>query len=321
MQADLSLPNPPKSGNNSTPKLIVTHVAPDFDAIAYAWLMAKYAPGFEDTLITYTPFSNPDLELLNRANSVGDIGGKYDPSKWRFDHHHLEGNESTATCTAKMTWEHLLSLELEIDVAHLEPLIEIVYQGDLGHVDPVGIHGLLWGFGIRAKKGLGQRLSDQEAMAWGFELLDLSATWLKRQVEVKAELAEKVIWKSDDNLVWAVKHGSAGTSFTAYAEGARLVVFEAEPIELDEGISYPVGVSRANEWQSPNIGQLISEILHMADNYDPAVIAEIESWFVHPGGFFAGRGTAKGPMFEKPKTDLITLTTAIDNAWKREVRE
>lgn len=297
-------------------KIVVTHSSPDFDAIGYTWLMARYAPGFEDAQIAYTPFGNPDRDLLERADSVGDIGGEYDPERWRFDHHHLKGRQSTATCAAKMLWLRLLSLKIE--VGYLEPLIEIIYQGDLGRVDLVGIHASFWGFGIRSEENLGRRLNDQERMAWGFELLDISATWLERKVELKAELAQKVIWKSNDNLVWAVENGSGGTSFAAYSEGARLVVFFGEPIELDEGTTYPVGVSRANEWPEPDIGQLVDEILNMPGG-DPAVCAEIETWFVHPAGFFAGRGTAKGPMFEPPKAGLMAIAASIDDAWHREI--
>ena len=334
MQVEYSLPNPPKSGNHPTPKLIVTHVHPDFDAIGYAWLMAKYAPGFSAYQIAYTPFSNPDRDLLIRADSVGDIGGIYSPQRWRFDHHHLKGTASTATCATKQTWWHLRH-NLSIDLDYLAPLIEIIHQGDLGHTDPIGIHALLWGFAIRTSKNLGQHLSDQETMAWGFELLSLADTWLKRQVEVKTELAQKVIWKSDDNLVWAIKDGSTGTSFAAYSEGARLVVFEGKPIKLTpypqdhpnaikippwqkSTHTYPVGVSRANEWQEPDIIQIVDEILMNIPSGDPTVCDEIALWFVHPAGFFAGRGTSKAPNPKPLACSIVKIAMSISAAWERD---
>jgi len=305
------------SAKNPTPKLIVTHTNPDLDAIGYAWLMAKYAPGFGAYRIEFTAFGQ-DRDLIDRADSVGDIGGVYDPARRRFDHHQLPGAESTATCATRMTWDWLQSQG--IDVAHLEPLVEIIHQGDLGRQSPVGLHGLLQGFAIRFKKNTGQRLSDQELMAWGFELIDCSATWLRRQAKVKAELAEKVLWKSEDGLIWAIQSGSTETSFAAYEQGARLVVFFGEPIELPNGTTYPVGVSRAPEWQEPDISILIySIIIHSTSHSE--VITEMESWFVHPAGFFAGRGTAKGPMYEKPKCSLLNLASVIDTGWLREVAE
>jgi len=315
MQANPIVRNFHFSDKNPTPKTIVTHTNPDLDAIAYAWLMAKYAPGFGAYKIEFESIANPDRNLLEQADSVGDIGGEYDPARWRFDHHHLPGAESTATCATRMVWEHLLSLG--IDVAHLEPLIEVVHQGDLGYTDAAGIHAILWGFGIRFEANNNRRLTDQEMAAWGFEILDCAGHWLKRKAELSAELSEKVIWKSDDRLIWAVENGSHGTSFAAYAEGARLIVFFGKPIDLPEGTTYPVGVSRAPEWQEPNLNVSIGHILHMADHYPPEVIAEIESWFVHPAGFFSGRGTAKGPMFEPPRCSLLDLATAIDHAWRR----
>lgn len=306
-----SLPHP-------TPKLIVTHESPDADAIGFAYLMAKYAPGFEAYRIAFTNFSNPNQELLKRADSVGDIGGVYNPSKWRFDHHHFEGADSTNTCAAKMLWQHLKSHGR--DVAHLEPLIEVVHQGDLGRTDPVGIHALLWGFAIRSQRNLGQRLSDKEMMAWGFEVMDLAATWLKRQAENQAELKDKVVWKSDDGLICAIKHGSAGTGFAAYAEGARLVVFEGKPVKLAEGTTYPIGISRAPEWQSPDVGQIVQRIIESLE-YPDNIANEMSAWFIHEAGFFAGRGTPKSPDFNPPPTGaLLSIAVAVDTAWDRETQ-
>lgn len=42
---------------------------------------------------------------------------------------------------------------------------------------------------------------------------------------------------------------------------------------------------------------------------------ELGRWFLHPGGFFAGRGTA--PVFEPVDIDIVTLAQALDAAWKR----
>ncbi len=306
-----SLPHP-------TPKLIVTHESPDADAIGYAYLMAKFAPGFEAYRIAFTNFSNPNQELLKRADSVGDIGGQYSPQEWRFDHHHFKGADSTNTCATKMLWHHLRLLGR--DVNHLEPLIEVIHQGDLGRTDPVGIHALLWGFAIRSQRNLGQRLSDEEMMAWGFEVMDLAATWLKRQAKNQAELKDKVVWKSNDELIWAIKHGSAGTGFAAYAEGAQLVVFEGKPIKLAKGTTYPIGISRAPEWQSPDVEEIVKRITESKD-YPDNIVNELNTWFIHEAGFFAGRGTPKSPDFDPPPTGgLLSIAVAVDDAWDRETQ-
>lgn len=297
-------------------KTIITHSSPDMDAIGYAWLMVRYAPGFEGTQIKLMAFSAIDEEALDAADSVGDIGGEFIPSRWRFDHHHLPGSVSTSTCAAMMVWRHLLSLGE--DVAHLQPLIEVIYQGDLGKAaDPTGIHALLWGAGLMRNRVTGQRLTDYEFMAVGFELLDRSTAWLKRKAEVKADLAEKVVWKSADGLVWAIKGGNASTNFAAYEEGCRVAVFEGDPIQLPEGTTYPVGAFRAAEWQEPHLGLVINEILTDSIVFSDEVLSELNLWFRHNDGFFVGRGTAKGPVFEPPKADLMEIAKAISSVWRR----
>lgn len=289
---------------------IISHSNPDFDAITYLWLMKRYAPEFRDAEINLMPFSQINDDLLGRADSVGDIGGQYYPAQWRFDHHHLPGSQSTDTCAAKMLWEYLLYLE--IDVAHLAPLIEIIHQGDLARTDPIGIHSIIWGAGLQKNLITGQRLTDQEMITVGFELLDRVGSWLKHKAYLAVELNKKVIWKSDDNLIWAIRNGSASLNFAAYEAGSRIVVFEGETFETDEGTSYPVGASRAPEWQEPHLGELVDSVLPSSPVAD-----EFALWFRHNDGFFTGRGSRKAPCYVLPKVDLIVLAVFFDMAWGR----
>jgi hypothetical protein len=293
---------------------IVTHQSPDFDAICYLWLVKRFAsqvvPTFKDAEINLMSLSRIDQDVLEAAISVGDMGGVYRPETWRFDHHHLEGSQSTNTCAAKMLWEYLLYLG--IDVSYLSPLIKVIWQGDLARTEPVGIHSILWGGGLQKNLLTGQRLTDMEMVAVGFDLLDRAAAWLKHKVETKAELDEKVIWKSDDKLIWAIRGGTPSVTFSAYDKGARIVVFEGEPIKTPEGISYPMGASRAPEWKEPHLGKLVDLVLSSSP-----VAKELTLWFRHQDGFFAGRGSRKAPCYELPKCDLKDLATFFNTAWKR----
>lgn len=290
----------------------VTHTSPDLDAIGYLWLLKRYIPVFVDAEIKLMPFSQIDQKILIAADSVGDMGGEYDPLDWRFDHHHLPGAESTDTCATKMLWKYLLYLE--IDVVHLKPLVEVIHAGDLAKTDPCGIHVAFWGARLRKNQVTGQRLTDIEMIAIGFELLDRVAAWLKHKAEKQVELDEKTIWKSDDNLVCAIQNGSASLSFAAYEEGARIVVFEGEPFETKEGTSYPMGVSRAPGWNEPHLGDLVS----LATPFPTfAMQQEFDLWFKHNGGFFAGRGSSKAPCYKKPQVKLIELAQIINKMWKR----
>jgi hypothetical protein len=294
-------------------KTIFTHTRPDMDAIGYIWLMKKFAPGFENADVQFVSVADQEVTYaMANADSVGDVGGIYNAALWRFDHHQLPGEKATATCATRMCWEALLAKG--IDVGYLEPLINVIHEGDLGRTPPVGLHGLFWGFAIRYKADAGRSLTDQQLMDAGQELIDMAATWLKRVSENDKELSEKVIWTSPDKFVWAIQYGSAGSTFAAYTRGARIVVFEGEPFDSQEGLSYPVGASRAPEWKSPHLGKLVEA----ASTANPDLRPELDMWYRHQAGFFAGRGTQKGPNTEPPKADLISLARAIDEVWSRE---
>ena len=301
-------------------KTIVTHVNPDFDATTYVWLMRKYAPGFEDAQINFMPFNDIDRPVLDAADSVGDMGGLYDPLHWRFDHHQFEGRAATGTCAAKMVWLQLM--ELGQDLYYLKPLMDEIHQGDLARTPLVGIHSLMRGWKAAAKAA-GRLLSDYEVLDYGFFILKPIAFWLEKKAADKAELTECVAWKSEDNLVWAIRGGEVGTSYAAYDEGARVVVFQGKPTKLDgahgaQVITYPVGANRAPEWQDPHLGELIRNIISGIDAPTYVRIkTELARWFCHNAGFFAGRGTGKAPDPEPLRVNLVEIAQAISIAWER----
>lgn len=56
----------------------------------------------------------------------------------------------------------------------------------------------------------------------------------------------------------------------------------------------------------------------MTDPTAPTDLAsELDSWFQHASGFFAGRGTAKAPRDDAIIVRLEDVAYAIDEAWKR----
>lgn len=302
--------------------MITTHQNPDWDAIGAVWLLKRIV-SLEDE-VAFVNTGNPDKELLKNAIAVVDTGKEFNPSALRFDHHHLLGQTANNTCATKQVFEFLLSQSSTVE--YLSPLVDLIFQGDTGRSEAnfsreLGIHALLSGFKATKK-------TDLEILTFGFLILDSLNLRLQNQTKAKVELAEKVVYKSKDNLIWAIKHGSAGSSFAAFEEGARVVIFEGEPIEVEGGITYPIGIMRAGEWQEPNCGELAKRLLEIAEyelasgtsgdfSFESLIQEEISKWFLHPAGFFAGRGTAKAPVFEPVKVDLEELARAIDGVWQR----
>lgn len=297
--------------------MIVTHVNPDLDAIGATWLLKRFS-NLVESEVRFVNTGNPDPALLEEAQAVVDTGKEYDPIRLRFDHHQLPGQQSNDTCATKQVFDYLLPRNPTI--AYLSPLIELIFAGDTGRQEAnysreLGLHALLSGFKSSASdKDI--KLQDQTIMMFGFDLLDMMESRLRHQAVAKAELAEKVIYKSDDNLVWAILEGSQGSSYAAYEEGARIVIFQGEPIETENGLSYPVGIMRSGEWQEPHCGQLVQLVQNNLEGDEP-MYHELNRWFRHNSGFFAGRGTAKAPVYEPAIINLGLLAMMIDGVWKR----
>lgn len=296
--------------------MIITHTNPDFDAVCSVWLLKRFG-GLENEPVEFVNTGNPDAEKLEKAVAVVDTGRKLDSANRRFDHHHLPGQDANDTCATLQVFERLSEL-IGLDVAHLKPLVNLIFAGDTGRKEAndsreLGLHAILSGYKAWfSEQNPDVRLSDEAILAYGFGLLDVLEVRLRKQTEARAELSEKTVYKSDDGLVWAIRHGSQGSSFAAYDEGARIVVFEGEPIEVNGGKTYPVGIMRAGEWQEPHVGELAERVAVSKPFAD-----EIGKWFKHPAGFFAGRGTAKAPVFEPVEVDIVALASAIDATWLR----
>lgn len=293
---------------------IITHTNPDLDAIASVWLLKRFGVGgLENEPVEFINTGNPDAEKLEKAAAVVDTGRQFDPDKRRFDHHHLPGQDANNTCAALQVYR-----SLDAEIAHLEPLINLIFAGDTGRSEAnasreVGLHAILSGYKAWfSEQNPDVRLSDEAILAYGFGLLDVLEVRLRELRLACAELAEKTVYKSDDGLIWAIRHGSQGSTFAAYDEGARIVVFEGQPVEVEGGTTYPVGIMRAGEWQEPHVGELAERVALSRPFAD-----EIGKWFKHPAGFFAGRGTAKAPVFEPVEIDIVELASAIDATWLR----
>lgn len=298
---------------------IVTHRSPDWDALGSVWLLKRYHPGLENAEVRFVNTGAPDLELLAQAAAVVDTGREFDPERLRFDHHQLPGRESVKTCAMKQVWEHLgqsfFDYKSKKDpVGHLRVLVDLVWAGDVGSgyaqtSRVAGIHAIL-----SAWKNQG--LSDEELLRRGMELLDAIDIHLRRLCEANDELEYRCLqFRSSDGALVAIRDGGPEVSWAAFESGARVVLFQSSQ-EVEGGTTHSIGLIRAGEWSEPHVGELVQAVLDHPRT-SPEIREELARWFLHPAGFFAGRGTAKAPCFAPVTVDLQTLARLIDEVWER----
>lgn len=283
---------------------IITHQSPDWDAIGSAWLVQRFLrPEAKIRCMSREEI----LAAKPTAAAIVDCGGEFDPTRLRFDHHHLPDKESSATCATMQVWFHVGARAI-----HLEPLVRLIWAGDTGRNDygaaisrEVGLHAQL-----DSRKEAGW--TDAALMEWGCQELDVLADRLLRQRQAQLELAEKCVWQSNDGQIVAIEHGELRHSQAAFAAGATLVVFRSD-IPTENGTSHAIGIQRNQEAEFPHLDDLLA-----ASEIDKAT--EADRWFRHPAGFMAGRGTPKAQRFD-PVPDGLTaesVARAIDVAWDRD---
>lgn len=96
-------------------KIIVTHMAPDWDAITSVWLLKKYLAGWQDAHVKFVPAGQrlhniklkpENLELNDPIEKVGDNEIIHvDTGLGPLDHHQIH---DTSVSAASRTWNYVL---------------------------------------------------------------------------------------------------------------------------------------------------------------------------------------------------------------------
>ena len=318
--------------------IIVTHVSPDLDAIASAWLLKRFDPHFFNADVAFVNTGNPDIDLLMRADAVVDTGRVLHPFGRRYDHHQMENpNQASA---AMLVWQDLMFLhsmnQFRYDVTYLKPLIELVHAGDCGLPEAdesrkKGIHAV-----VSEMKFL--KYSDEQILDWGFKLLDSITTalregyslesimagmpetmWGKLYITPALERAERlkvtgiqpyVAYRSNDGRFVALKDAPQGATQLAFEDGAELVLWS-------NYAENAIGINRARG-SSVQVGELVDSLQNSASDAGATILyAELATWYRHNSGFFSGRGTAKAPREDVIALDFTDLALAFDAIWER----
>lgn len=315
----------------------VTHIAPDLDAITsvvYDRLVREaWQMGAPDTVVL-VPQGTP-ASAMSDAFGLFDIGGVWNAATRRFDHHgvtnlpprDLDGVPAGPWSATALVHQAVVP-EFAYDTGAMAEFVRCINAADNG----LRSHGAgeSWERGVHALYGLwrSERLPDAEMWSRmeaivcqifsddGRETLedalsvalepyaDDLARWHGVLKSARAELAEKVVYKSGDGKVWAIYQGSPLATQEAYANGAEIVVFH--------GANGASGVVRKGELVSPNVGQLVD----LAQVATPAIADETADWFRHPAGFMAGTSEKAGNV--RPlRVNLDDIARAIDAAWQR----
>ncbi|KAL2921762.1 UPF0160 protein MYG1 mitochondrial [Bienertia sinuspersici] len=133
------------SSNAHLPKRIGTHNGSFHCDEALGCFLLRRTSKFVDSHIIRTR----DLQVLDSLDAVIDVGGVYDPSRDRYDHHQKDFNEvfghgfCTKLSSAGLVYKHygkeIIAKELQLDQGHpdLQRLFLAVYKNFIEAVDAV----------------------------------------------------------------------------------------------------------------------------------------------------------------------------------------
>lgn len=310
--------------SKTVPPTIVTHTNPDWDAIASAWLLKRFWTPLAMARFAFVNAGKPDPATMLQATAVVDTGLEFDAERLRFDHHQASVPRNVSA--TRQVYDFLLARVEDLLVRQrleaIQNVIELVWQFDVGETGPavefsrvLGIHALLGGAKDRLRKSEPAETWDMAFLNAGMGILDDLSSVLASRAEAARSYASSVVYRSADGRVVGLRHGAAQL---AYREGATLVVYEGRPFQTTEGwLSQPVGISRGFEDPEPHAGAVVAAILSEKLDLDAAIRGEMESWWQHPDGFYAGRGAAAAPNSTPITIDIAEIARLVDEIWCR----
>lgn len=212
-------------------RLIVTHHAPDLDAISSVWLLKTFdSQHFADAKVTYV---NPGDHLSETA--IQELGFSpmdvthVDTGLGEFDHHQPERARQNI-CAATLVHDHLLKIHPELqDDEALRTLVDQINDIDhFGEIDwPDASHPRYEMMIHQVIRGLEfVHLNDDDAqLNFGFTCLDGTYSSLKQYVRAQEIIDnEGTFFDIGEGKVFAVETRNDDTMKLAQKQGAVLVI-------------------------------------------------------------------------------------------------
>ena len=274
-------------------KKIVTHFAPDLDAITSIWLIKRFMPGWEEAEVLFVPAGETlNDEPVDSAPNILHV----DTGLGRFDHHQLDADQ----CAAKKVFEFLRrerkAKRKNWNEEALERLVEVV--NDIDHFREVfwpNPTADFYNFTLEEiLDGLKLIYSEENEKIVEFGLTALDGVYKKLQNKVWAErlLKEKgVEFKTKWGRSIAVETTNDETLHLAQKMGFKIVL-RKDPKRGHVRIkARPEGI---------NLGEVFGR-LKRADR--------AATWYLHSSGCMILNGSTKNP---KTKPTNLSLAQIIE---------
>jgi hypothetical protein len=293
-------------------KIVVTHMAPDWDAITSVWLLKKYLSGWQEADVQFVPAG----QRLNSKELKDDIQdpieefGKdqvihVDTGLGPLDHHQVQ---DSSVCAASRTWDYILSQFKEANEKmtpeHTEAISRIVkIVVDIDHFQEVFWHDAasdIYEFSlIGVLEGLKYEKPgrDKECMAFGINCLNALVAEFENRIWAEKEIKEK------------------GIAFeTSKGRGMGFETLNDTVLKLSQKMGYILVVrkdprkgyiriktlpEKKGEQQSGGQGIDLTNVYEQLKKMDPDA-----TWFLHVSKKMLLNGTPKNPKMIPTRLSL-----------------
>lgn len=275
-------------------KTIVTHIAPDTDALASIWLIKRFLGGWSNAIVKFVPAG----KTLNDAkpDEFPDII-HVDTGLGMFDHHQT----NKETCAAKKVFYFLrdkgaIKKSLE---EPLERITEVVTQID--HFKEVFLEEPdrdIYDFlisniidGVRIKTN-----DDQRLVEIVLPLFDGLLVIFSNKIKAEQELKAGFIFKSKWGKVLAIESENEDVSRLAQKRGFQMVVRKSKKKGYLKIKTLPL--KKLN----------LKKIYQILSKKDPAA-----TWYFHPSGHILLNGSTKNPDMKPTSLTLPQVVEIVKN--------
>lgn len=258
-------------------KTIVAHISTDLDAVASAWLVFRFLPGWKDASFKFVPagktlndrLPDEDPDIIHVDTGLG-----------RFDHHQIASDKLSAT---KRVFDHLVkqkhinkkdeeSLSRIVDfVTFIDHFGEVRFHDPASDVYDFSLYRLIEGLKLTGKK-------DEEVMRHTFETLDGVLELFKKKVNAEREIKSGFIFESRWGKALGLETQNDETIKMALKQGYRVVVKRNPKTHFIRIKTLPE--------KDIDLTPISEEILKL----DPKA-----SWFLHAGKHMLLNGSSKSP--------------------------
>ena len=257
-------------------KTIVTHTAPDFDAITSTWLIHKYLPGWSEAAIEFVPAGTTLHDKKPDENS--DII-HVDTGFGKFDHH--QTNARTSAAEIVLRYLEKSNFVVDMDQKALDRIVKLVVDDD--HFedphfpDPTSDRYLLLPFslvnGLKANLG-----DDTQVYTIGTILLEAALRVFQNVIRAEEEIKKGYVFESYIGKSLAMETGNEETMKLALKSGYALVI-RKDPLK---------GNAR--------IKTLPEKKYDLTPVYEKILKLDTKgSWFLHASKHMLLNGTSKKP--------------------------